>query len=55
MSDDDDDDAPPPEPDERRPLTRKRLAVLWRIAALVRPHRARLAVAVATLLVASGL
>jgi ABC transporter fused permease/ATP-binding protein len=55
VSDDDDDDAPPPEPDERRPLTRKRLAVLWRIAALVRPHRARLAVAVATLLVASGL
>ncbi len=53
--DDDDDDAPPPEPDERRPLTRKRLAVLWRIAALVRPHRARLAVAVATLLLASGL
>ncbi|MBP8806267.1 MAG: ATP-binding cassette domain-containing protein [Kofleriaceae bacterium] len=36
-------------------MTRKRLAVLWRIAALVRPHRARLAVAVATLLVASGL
>ncbi len=55
MSDDADDELPPPEPDERRPLTRKRLSILWRIAALVRPHTGRLVIALITLMLASGL
>jgi ABC-type multidrug transport system fused ATPase/permease subunit len=55
VSDDADDELPPPEPDERRPLTRKRLSILWRIAALVRPHTGRLVIALITLMLASGL
>ncbi|MEZ4401125.1 MAG: ABC transporter transmembrane domain-containing protein [Kofleriaceae bacterium] len=55
MPDDDDAPLPPPDPDERRPLTRKRLAILWRIGSLVRPHTVRLVVALVSLLLASGL
>ena len=56
MSSDDDDDAlPPPEPDERRPMTRRRLAILWRLSSLLAPHRGRLAIAIVTLILASGL
>ena len=36
------------------PRERRRLAVLWRLTALIRPHRARFVLAVSTLLAASG-
>ena len=52
---DDDDDQPPPEPDERRPMTRRRLAILWRLSSLVAPHGLRFAVALVSLILASGL
>ena len=36
-------------PDEERPKDRRRLAVLWRLVPLVRPHKARFLLALATL------
>src|SRR5438445_8092417 len=45
----------PPELPEDRPRERRRLAVLWRLTALLRPHRGRFVLAVATLLAASGI
>jgi ABC transporter fused permease/ATP-binding protein len=46
----------PPDPDGRdQPRDRRRLAVLWRLAALMRPYRARFVLAVVMLLAASGL
>lgn len=48
----------PPERDGaggERPRDRRRLAVLWRLTALMRPYRARFAFAVIMLLAASGL
>ncbi len=45
----------PPERDGEPPRERRRLAVLWRLTALVRPHRGRFALAVLTLLAASGI
>ena len=44
----------PPEPDGDRPRDRRRLAVLWRLLPLLRPHRARFLLALATLCAASG-
>src|SRR5947209_2711282 len=44
----------PPARDGERPRERKRLSVLWRLTALLRPHRARFALAVVMLLLASG-
>ena len=44
----------PAEPEGARPRERRRLAVLWRLTSLVRPHRARFILAVSTLLAASG-
>ena len=44
----------PAEPEEGKPRERRRLAVLWRLTALIRPHRARFILAVSTLLAASG-
>jgi ABC transporter fused permease/ATP-binding protein len=41
--------------DDKLPRDRRRLAVLWRLTALLRPHRARFALAVVTLLCASGI
>ncbi|MDB4956597.1 MAG: transporter related protein [Myxococcales bacterium] len=38
-----------------KPRERRRLAVLWRLTALIRPHRARFVLAVATLLGASAI
>src|SRR5512143_1175613 len=43
-----------PEPEGDRPRDRRRLAVLWRLLPLLRPHRARFALAFAALLAASG-
>jgi ABC transporter fused permease/ATP-binding protein len=43
-----------PEQDDR-PRDRRRLAVLWRLAPLLRPHKARFVLALATLLAASGI
>jgi ABC transporter fused permease/ATP-binding protein len=37
------------------PKDKRRLAVLWRLTALVRPHRARFGLAVVTLIAASGI
>jgi ABC transporter fused permease/ATP-binding protein len=45
----------PPEPDGDRPRERRRLAVLWRLGALMRPYRGRFALAVLMLLAASGI
>src|SRR5438093_158016 len=45
----------PPEPDGERPRERRRLAVLWRLTALLRPHRARFLLALVTLLCASAI
>ena len=45
-------DAPEPEGDQ--PRDRRRLAVLWRLLPLLRPHRARFALAFAALCAASG-
>jgi ABC transporter fused permease/ATP-binding protein len=44
----------PPESDGDRPRDRRRLAVLWRLLPLLRPHRARFLLALATLCAASG-
>ncbi len=41
--------------DDKLPRDRRRLAVLWRLTALIRPHRARFALAIITLLCASGI
>jgi ABC transporter fused permease/ATP-binding protein len=43
----------PPESDGDRPRDRRRLAVLWRLLPLLRPHRARFLLALATLCAAS--
>jgi ABC transporter fused permease/ATP-binding protein len=43
----------PPEAEGERPRDRRKLAVLWRLLPLIRPHRARFALAVAALLAAS--
>jgi ABC transporter fused permease/ATP-binding protein len=46
----------PPDPDGKdQPRDRRRLAVLWRLAALMRPYRGRFVLAVVMLLAASGL
>ncbi|HET7506282.1 MAG TPA: ABC transporter transmembrane domain-containing protein [Kofleriaceae bacterium] len=44
----------PPESEGDRPRDRRRLAVLWRLVPLLRPHRARFLLAMATLCAASG-
>ena len=44
----------PPDAEGERPRDRRRLAVLWRLVPLLRPHRARLALAFVTLCAASG-
>jgi ABC transporter fused permease/ATP-binding protein len=44
----------PPERDGDRPRERRRLSVLWRLTALLRPHRGRFALAVVMLMLASG-
>ncbi len=44
----------PPEPEGDRPRDRRRLAVLWRLLPLLRPHRARFVLALAALCAASG-
>jgi ABC transporter fused permease/ATP-binding protein len=44
-----------PEADGDRPRDRRRLAVLWRLLPLIRPHRARFALAVVTLCGASAI
>ena len=41
--------------DEDRPRDRRRLAVLWRLTALIRPYRARFLFAVVMLLAASAI
>ena len=46
-------ETPPQEKEERG--DRRRLAVLWRLVPLLRPHRARFVLAVATLFAASGI
>jgi ABC transporter fused permease/ATP-binding protein len=43
-----------PEPEGDRPRDRRKLAVLWRLLPLLRPHRARFALAFVALLAASG-
>jgi ABC transporter fused permease/ATP-binding protein len=43
-----------PEPEGDRPRDRRRLAVLWRLLPLLRPHRARFALAFVALCAASG-
>ena len=45
----------PPEAEADRPRDRRRLAVLWRLLPLLRPHRARFALAFATLCAGSGI
>ena len=40
--------------DDKPPRDRRKLAVLWRLTALIRPHRGRFVLAVATLLAASA-
>ncbi|TMQ05560.1 MAG: ATP-binding cassette domain-containing protein [Deltaproteobacteria bacterium] len=45
----------PPEAEGDRPRDRRRLAVLWRLLPLIRPHRARFALAFAALCGASGM
>jgi ABC transporter fused permease/ATP-binding protein len=44
----------PPEAEGDRPRDRRRLAVLWRLLPLLRPHRGRFLLAFATLCAASG-
>ena len=44
----------PPRDDADAPRDRRRLGVLWRLTGLLRPHRARFALAVITLLAASA-
>ncbi|HEY3803396.1 MAG TPA: ABC transporter transmembrane domain-containing protein [Kofleriaceae bacterium] len=41
--------------DDKLPRDPRRLAVLWRLTALIRPHRARFVLAVGTLIAASGI
>ena len=41
--------------DQREPRDRRKLSVLWRLVPLIRPHRARFFLAVATLFAASGI
>ncbi|MBA3461534.1 MAG: ATP-binding cassette domain-containing protein [Deltaproteobacteria bacterium] len=41
--------------DQREPRDRRRLSVLWRLVPLIRPHKARFFLAVATLFAASGI
>ena len=43
-----------PEPEGDKPRDRRRLAVMWRLLPLLRPHRARFLLALATLCAASG-
>jgi len=43
------------DPDEPVPITRRRLAILWRLWALLAPHTLRLVVAIASLILASSL
>jgi ABC transporter fused permease/ATP-binding protein len=50
-----DDDAVAVGPDGEAREPRKKLGVLWRLVGLLRPHRGRFVLAVATLLAASGL
>lgn len=45
----------PAEPEGALPRERRRLGVLWRLTALIRPHRARFLLAVVTLMCASGI
>ena len=44
-----------PEKDPARPREKRRLAVLWRLTALLKPHRGRFLLAVFTLFAASGI
>jgi len=44
----------PPDSEGDRPRDRRKLAVLWRLLPLIRPHRARFLLALATLCAASG-
>jgi ABC transporter fused permease/ATP-binding protein len=44
----------PADRDDKVPRDRRRLAVLWRLAPLIRPHRARFVLAALTLMAASG-
>jgi len=44
----------PPDAEGDRPRDQRRLAVLWRLLPLIRPHRARFLLALATLCAASG-
>jgi ABC transporter fused permease/ATP-binding protein len=41
--------------DQREPRDRRKLSVLWRLVPLIRPHKARFFLAVATLFAASGI
>jgi ABC transporter fused permease/ATP-binding protein len=45
----------PAETDENRPRDRRRLGVLWRLLPLLRPHRGRFMLAVATMLAGSAI
>jgi ABC transporter fused permease/ATP-binding protein len=45
----------PVKPDEDRPRDRRRLGVLWRLTPLLRPHRARFVLAIASLFAASAI
>lgn len=45
----------PVKPDEDRPRDRRKLGVLWRLTPLLRPHRARFVLAIASLFAASGI
>ncbi|HEU0035674.1 MAG TPA: ABC transporter transmembrane domain-containing protein [Kofleriaceae bacterium] len=48
-------DGPGREDDEKIPRDRRRLGVLWRLVPLIRPHRARFVLAIATLFAGSGI
>ncbi len=48
-------EAEPPDAQQQERGDRRRLAVLWRLVPLIRPHRARFLLAVATLFAASGI
>ena len=47
--------ADPARSDEDKPRDRRRLGVLWRLTPLLRPHRARFALAIGSLFAASGI
>ncbi|MEJ7596730.1 MAG: ABC transporter transmembrane domain-containing protein [Kofleriaceae bacterium] len=47
--------ADPAKSDEDKPRDRRKLGVLWRLTPLLRPHRARFALAIASLFAASGI